>query len=294
MKTSATPFIPRANFLKMTRLLASLIFSVSLTLSVSLILFVSLILSASLVLPPPAIAAADIATANVAAAKVSPQVDNRIYKTLLEEHVKKNRVDYEGFKRDEALLDSYLAILSSIDTDQLSHNESFAFFINVYNAFTIKLILTKYPGINSIKEIGSFFSNPWSQKFIHLNGHLVSLDYIEHEVLRPTFKDPRVHFAINCAAKSCPPLFNHPFDGKKLETQLDERTAEFINDASVVYLKENTLYTSKIFKWFAEDFNDAPLMFIKKYATGDFKDRLEAANTIKISYLPYDWSLNRR
>lgn len=279
MKTPATPFITLTKFLKMTGLLA-------------IILSVSLILS--VMTPPPAIAAANIATAKVAAADIPPQVDNRIYATLLKQHVKKNRVDYEGFKRDEALLDSYLAILSSIDTDQLSHNEKFAFFINAYNAFTIKLILTKYPGINSIKEIGSFFSNPWSQKFIHLNGHLVTLDYIEHEVLRPTFKDPRVHFAINCAAKSCPPLFNHPFDGKKLETQLDERTAEFINDASVVYLKENTLYTSKIFKWFAKDFNDAPLVFIKKYATGDFKDRLAAYNTIKISYLPYDWSLNRR
>ena len=270
MKTPAIPGIPLAFFLQMPGILPGLL--------------TGLILSAALMLYPTAIAAA----------QVSIQVDNRIYATLLEQHVKKNRVDYEGFKRDEALLDSYLAILSSIDTNRLSHNEKFAFFINAYNAFTIKLILTKYPGINSIKEIGSFFSNPWSQKFISLNDHTVSLDYIEHEVLRPTFKDPRVHFAINCAAKGCPPLFNQPFDGKKLEAQLDERTAEFINDASAVYLKENTLYTCKIFSWFAEDFNDNPLIFIKKYARGDFKERLAAGNSIKISYLPYDWALNRR
>ena len=270
MKATTIPFNPLAFFLQITGLLTGLL--------------AGLVLAAALLLYPPA---------NYAA-QVTPQVDNRIYATLLAQHVRKNRVDYEGFKRDEALLDSYLAILSSIDGDLLSPNERFAFFINAYNAFTIKLILTRYPGINSIKEIGSFFSNPWSQKFISLNGHTVSLDYIEHEILRPEFKDPRVHFAINCAAKSCPPLFNQPFDGKRLDAQLDERTAAFINDASAVYLKENTLYTSKIFKWFAEDFNDTPLVFIKRYATGDFKDRLAVGNSIKISYLPYDWALNRR
>jgi Protein of unknown function, DUF547 len=255
-------------------------------------LVAGLILFFALVRPLPVIAAAQADTQ--AGTQVHNQVDNRIYATLLDQHVRKNRVDYDGFKRDEALLDRYLAILSSIDSAQLFPRERLAFFINAYNAFTIKLILTKYPGINSIKEIGSFFSNPWSQKFISLNGHTVSLDYIEHEVLRPKFKDPRIHFAINCAAKSCPPLFNQPFDGKRLDAQLDERTSKFVNDASAVYLKENTLYTSKIFKWFSQDFNDAPLIFIKTYATGEFKDKLTAGSNIKISYLPYDWTLNRR
>ena len=222
-------------------------------------------------------------------------VDNSIYKALLENHVKNNRVSYDGFQRDQALLDQYLDILSAVDPDTLGHNHRFAFYMNAYNAFTIKLILTRYPEINSIKEIGSFFSGPWSKKFISLNGRNVSLDYIEHEVLRPVFKDPRVHFAINCAAKSCPPLFNRPFEGDRLEAQLDQLTREFINDPKSTFVKDNTLFVSKIFDWFDEDFNDNPLHFVRQYAGERLKKDLDAAGSdIRVSYLRYDWSLNRR
>lgn len=222
-------------------------------------------------------------------------VDNSIYKALLENHVKNNRVSYDGFQRDQALLDQYLDILSAVDPDTLGRNHRFAFYMNAYNAFTIKLILTRYPEINSIKEIGSFFSGPWSKKFISLNGRNVSLDYIEHEVLRPVFKDPRVHFAINCAAKSCPPLFNRPFEGDRLETQLDRLTREFINDPKSTFVKDNTLFVSKIFDWFDEDFNDNPLHFVRQYAGERLKKDLDAAGSdIRVSYLRYDWSLNRR
>lgn len=222
-------------------------------------------------------------------------VDNSIYARLLDQHVKKNRVDYDGFKRGEALLDRYLAILSATDVNRLSHNEKFAFYINAYNAFTIKLVLTKYPGINSIKEIGSFFSNPWSKKFISLDGQTVSLDTIEHEFLRPLFKDPRIHFAINCASKGCPPLLNQPYEGETLEVQLNTMTRTFINDPKRTFLKGSTLFVSKIFKWFEEDFNDAPLLFIRQYATDEFKKKLDGAGPkIKLSYLDYDWTLNRK
>jgi hypothetical protein len=221
-------------------------------------------------------------------------VDNSIYANLLDRHVKKNRVDYDGFKREEALLDRYLEILSATDVGRLSHSEKFAFYINAYNAFTIKLILTKYPGINSIKEIGSFFSNPWSKKFIRLGGQTISLDTIEHDFLRPIFKDPRVHFAINCASKGCPPLLNQPYEGKTLEVQLDTMTRAFINDTRQTFLKDNTLFVSKIFKWFEQDFNDAPLLFIRQYADTELKKELDRAGpNIKLSYLDYDWTLNR-
>ena len=222
-------------------------------------------------------------------------VDNRIYKTLLEKHVKKGRVSYDGFKADERLFDQYLAVLSATDPAQLTRNHKFAFYINAYNAFTIKLILTKYPDINSIKEIGSFFSNPWSKKFISLNGRTVSLDFIEHDVLRPQFKDPRIHFAINCAAKSCPPLLDRPYEGDKIETQLDEQTKAFINNPKSTFVKENTLFLSKIFDWFEEDFNDNPLGFVRMYAGDRLKKELDNAGPeIKLNYLYYDWTLNRR
>lgn len=222
-------------------------------------------------------------------------LENRIYATLLEKHVKGRRVDYDGFKQDEALLDQYLSILAGINPDQLSHNRQFAFYINLYNASTIKLILTHYPGINSIKEVGSFFSGPWSRKFIPLKGRKVSLDYIEHQVLRPRFKDPRVHFAINCAAKSCPPLFNRPFEGKDLDYQLDDLTRLFINDRRATFLKGDTLFVSKIFKWFGDDFNNNTSNFIRQYADDKFKARLDSLGPgVKVKYLHYDWSLNRR
>ena len=222
-------------------------------------------------------------------------VDNSIYKSLLEKYVIRGRVNYDGLKANEIRLDQYLAVLSATDPAQLSHNHQFAFYINAYNAFTLKLILTRYPEINSIKEIGSFFSNPWSKKFIPLNGRTVSLDYIEHEVLRPKFKDPRVHFAINCAAKSCPPLLNRPYEGTHLEAQLDAQTRSFINNPKSNFVKENTLYLSKIFDWFDEDFNDNPLAFVRLYAEDRLKKDLDKAGPqIKLSYLYYDWTLNRR
>lgn len=228
-------------------------------------------------------------------AAAGPGVDNSLYAELLQRHVRGNRVNYDGLKAEEEKLDRYLALLSATDPDRLTRNHEFAFYINAYNAFTLKLILTRYPDINSIKEIGSFFSNAWSKEFIDLKGREVSLDYIEHEVLRPRFKDPRVHFAINCAARSCPPLFNRPFEGELLETQLTERTRAFINDPRSTYVKDGTLYVSKIFSWFDGDFNDNPLLFIRQYAGPDLLRAIEAAGpTPQVAYLPYDWTLNRR
>jgi transcriptional antiterminator len=107
------------------------------------------------------------------------------------------------------------------------------------------------------------------------------------------FKDPRVHFAINCAAKSCPPLRSEPYRGSELDQQLDEMTRAFINDLESNRLEDFTLYVSSIFKWFAEDFNKDVIGFFLKYAQGNLKEQLEAhKEKIKVTYLDYDWSLN--
>lgn len=222
------------------------------------------------------------------------EVDNRIYAALLKKYVKNSHVNYDGFKQDERLLNEYLAILSHANVKLLSEKSRFAFYINAYNAFTIKLVLTKYPGINSIKETGSFFSNPWNQKFISLQGKTITLDHIEHKILRPKFKDPRVHFAINCASKSCPPLRDEPYEGQTLENQLNDQAESFINDKKNTFIKQGTLFASKIFKWFEADFSDTPLLFIRRYATGELKEQLDSSGeNIKIDYLDYDWTLNR-
>ena len=198
-------------------------------------------------------------------------VSHSLFADLLKKYVADGKVDYAGFKSEEATLDQYLEHLQQVDPAALSRNEQFAFYANVYNAWTIKLILTKYPGIESIKELGIFKTGPWKKKVVRLSGETVSLDHVEHEILRPRFKDPRVHFAINCAAKSCPPLRSEPFVGSRLDQQLDDATRSFINDPASYRLEGRKLHVSRIFKWFSEDFNDDPLSFYLKYANPELK-----------------------
>jgi hypothetical protein len=227
------------------------------------------------------------------AASIDSSVSHRLFSELLHKYVANGNVNYAGFKSEEAKLDQYLDLLQNVDPNALSRNEQFAFYANVYNAWTIKLILTKYPGIDSIKELGIFNSGPWKKQVVRLKGQTVSLDHIEHDILRPRFKDPRVHFAINCAAKSCPPLRSEPFLAEKLDQQLDDATRSFINNPASYRLEGRNLHVSRIFKWFSEDFNDDPLGFFLKYANPELKRKLEN-NLVKINieYLAYDWSLN--
>jgi hypothetical protein len=202
-------------------------------------------------------------------------------------------VHYQGLKKEESVLDKYLKVIEEVDSKILSRDEQFAFYVNAYNAWTIKLILSAYPGVKSIKELGSIFKSPWKRKICRIDGGVITLDSIEHDILRPVFKDPRVHFAINCAAKSCPPLRSEPYRGSELDQQLDEMTRAFINDLESNRLEDFTLYVSSIFKWFAEDFNKDVIGFFLKYAQGNLKEQLEAhKEKIKVTYLDYDWSLN--
>ena len=220
-------------------------------------------------------------------------VDNSIYAELLEKYVKDGFVDYQGFKNDEAKLDQYLKILEKTDTKILSRNEQFAFYVNAYNAWTVKLILSGYPGVKSIKDLGNVFKSPWKKKIARIDGDIITLDHIEHNILRPRFKDPRIHFVVNCASKSCPPLRSEPYQENILDQQLDEMTRAFINDPKNNDLDGNTLYVSSIFKWYGGDFNKDIVGFFLKYAQGELKKSLEAnKGKIEIKYLDYDWSLN--
>ena len=220
-------------------------------------------------------------------------VDNSLYAGLLKKYVKDGVVNYQGFKNEESVLDKYLKVLKEVDSKILSRNEQFAFYINAYNSWTIKLILGGYPDVKSIKELGSLFKSPWKKKICRIDGKIMTLDDIEHDVLRPVFKDPRVHFAINCAAKSCPPLRSEPYLGGALDQQLDDMTGAFINDLKNNRLENHTLYVSSIFKWFAKDFNKDITGFFLKYAKRGLKEQLEANNEmIKVKYLDYNWSLN--
>lgn len=219
-----------------------------------------------------------------------------LYGELLRQYVKDGQVNYTGLKKKEDQLDVYLDYLAITEPTQMAENDRFAFYINAYNAYTIKLILKNFKNgqpPSSIKDIGSFFSKPWSIKFVKIGGKTYTLDNIEHDILRPTFKDPRVHFAVNCASRSCPPLISVPYSGAKLDQQLDAGTRAFINNEQENRLEGTTLYVSSIFKWFKEDFQNGPVGFFEIYGQGELKKELAAKkDRIKVKYLDYDWSLN--
>ncbi|MEE4113871.1 MAG: DUF547 domain-containing protein [Desulfobacteraceae bacterium] len=240
--------------------------------------------------------AATIMTAGIwlaGAAAHAAQVDHALFATLLSRHVKDGVVDYQGVKADEAILDQYLDALAAVDPGPLSTDDQFAFYVNAYNAWTIKLILSRYPDIRSIKDLGGLFSSPWKKAIARIDGSLLTLDQIEHDILRKRFKDPRVHFAVNCASKSCPPLQGEPFTGRLLNDQLNRAARAFINAPRFNRLEGDTLWVSKIFDWFSEDFQGDVIGYFIKFADAPLGNQLEKNKArIKVEYLDYDWSLN--
>jgi hypothetical protein len=176
--------------------------------------------------------------------------------------------------------------------------------INAYNAWTVELILTQYPGLESIKDLGSLFKSPWGKKFIPLLGEKRSLDDIEHNLIRGSgrYNDPRIHFAVNCASIGCPALKNQAYREDILEKQLEEATALFLSDKSRNRLSDGELQISSIFKWYREDFERgwrgaATLpQFLALYkdslGLGNAGTGKLAAGNFAIRFLDYDWKLN--
>ena len=240
--------------------------------------------------------------------------DHQVWDTLLKQHVvelnggQASQVDYQGFADDKTELDRYLADLSKLKSgefDAWPKDEQLAFLINAYNAWTVDLILTKWPDLDSIKDLGGFFSSPWSQSFIPLLGETRSLDDIEHTLIRGSdrYQDPRIHFAVNCASIGCPALRNEAYTGKHLDTQLEEQTRLFLQDRSRNRAEAGKLLLSSIFKWYRGDFEKgwqgyASLeQFLVDHAT-DLSLTSEEIQKLKdkdmsIRFLDYEWSLNR-
>lgn len=210
--------------------------------------------------------------------------DHQAWNTLLEQYVSaEGRVNYAGLKKDQAKLNAYLKTLSE-QHPQSSwlRNEQMAFWINAYNAFTVKMILDHSP-VTSIMDIDK--GKAWDRQWIKIGSKTYSLNNIENDILRPQFKDARIHFAVNCAAHSCPPLLNHAFTAAQLEEQLNQQARKFINNTRFNQLQGNQAKVSKIFEWYATDFGNL-VSFFNRYA----KTKLSA--NAKISYLEYDWALN--
>lgn len=220
---------------------------------------------------------------------------------------KQSRVDYKGFAADRATLQKVLADWSTVTPAAFaafSREQQMAFLINAYNGFTVELILTKYPAVKSIKDIGSLFQSPWKNKFFTLLGEQRHLDWIEHEQLRPKYSDPRVHAAVNCASIGCPALRPEAFTAAKLDAQLDDGMKRFMGDNT--RNRYNTaagkVEVSSIFKWFREDFEkghrgfgklEDVFAFYAEQLTDDAagRDKLRG-KAVGISFLDYDWSLN--
>ena len=212
---------------------------------------------------------------------------------LVKKHVSKNgMVDYQGFLKDKKQLQVYLDKLSANKpTSKWSKNEKMAFWINAYNAFTVKLILDHYP-INSIKDIKKgipFVNSVWDITFIPMGKEKIDLNYIEHSILRKEFKDPRIHAAINCASFSCPLLRNEAYYASRLDEQLNDAMRRFVNDSQRNQLDKSNIKISKIFSWFGGDFKLNGLSvvdYLNKYA----KKRVQP--NAKIDFLEYQWELN--
>ncbi len=214
---------------------------------------------------------------------------------LLQKHVtEQGNVNYEGFIQDKIALESYLNTLSNTPPDKAtwSEAEQLAYWINAYNAFTVKLIVDNYP-VKSIQDLHPTIKIPllntvWHKKFFQIGGKDASLDQIEHAILRKEFDEPQIHFAINCASVSCPPLRNEAFTATKLEQQLTEQAAIFINHPAYNKIQASDIEVSKIFSWFSGDFkkNGSLIDYLNKYS--EVKINAKA----KVDYMDYNWDLN--
>lgn len=222
---------------------------------------------------------------------INVQAQTSIFSYLLEKHVTNEEiVDYVAFKNDEAQLDKYLTYLENTNPDKSwSKNRQKAFWINAYNAYTIKLILENYP-LGSIMGIQKEGKTAWKFPFVKVGGNTYTLDQIEHDILRKKYFDPRIHVGVNCASISCPKILNKAFTAGNIDTTLEILMKEFINDSSRNKIGKKDIQISSIFDWFQQDFtkNGSVIDYLNNYA--DIKINAKA----NISYLKYDWSLNSK
>lgn len=240
--------------------------------------------------------------------------DHSQWQGLLQAHIVELRdgqatqVNYDGMKTERATLTAYLQALAKVpkaEFETWTENEQLAFLINAYNAWTVEFILSEYPELSSIKDLGSFFNSPWSQTIVSLFGEKLSLDDVEHEMIRgwDRYNDPRIHFAVNCAAIGCPALANTAFTGDNLESLLEQNTRRFMADGERNYFSNGRFYLSKIFDWYEEDFEkgwqgyNSLQEFVAAYQT-EMQLDLEATTALaggrfRVRYTSYDWGLNR-
>jgi len=227
------------------------------------------------------------------------------WSALLRQHVRllrsgqASQLDYRSMAAQRPTLQAYLASLSAVSAASYqawSRAAQMAFLINAYNAFTVELILSRYPDLRSIKELGGLLRSPWKRAWVPLLGQTLSLDDIEHVRLRPVFRDARIHFAVNCASIGCPMLREEAYQAERLDVQLDEQTARFLRDRTRNRVEGGTLWVSKIFDWYGGDFGPRLSTWLASRAALLSEQPTEqqaiAAERLPIRFLGYDWALN--
>jgi hypothetical protein len=210
-----------------------------------------------------------------------------------------NRFDYGGVSTsDRKALDGYVAGLAALPIDAYNRSEQLAYWVNLYNALTIQVVLAHYP-VESIRDIdispGLFADGPWGKPLVSVAGEALTLNDIEHRILRPIWKDPRIHYAVNCASVGCPDLQTVPFTGRTADALLDRAARDYVNSARGVWAGKDGLVVSSIYIWFKDDFggNDkAVIAHLSRYADAQLSARI--AQTPKLVDHDYDWSLNDR
>lgn len=223
----------------------------------------------------------------------SKPISHAAWTSLLQNNVAENgMVNYQGFIDSKEELNNYLDIVSSNHPNlkNWNKNQIKAYWINAYNAFTVKLIIDNYP-IKSIKELGGIIyrvNTSWDKKFIFIENQEYGLNNIEHNILRGSYTDPRIHFTINCASLSCPKLLDVAYTADYLDKQLDQAAVRFINDQQRNKIKKEKVELSRIFKWFKSDFKDngSLIDFINTYS------EIEIDSDGDVDFLEYDWRLN--
>ncbi len=225
----------------------------------------------------------------------SQPITHEIFDGLLKKHVtKEGLANYKGLQADRETLDRYLNLVAANHPNDAnwSKNAQKAYWMNVYNAYTIALILDNYP-VASIKDISSgpnipFVNTPWDIQFIEIEKQKYDLNNVEHNILRKYFDDPRIHFGINCASISCPNLAPFAFTEAKVNEQLDQLATTFINDPQKNKITTDKAEISKIFSWFKGDFvkKESLISFLNRYAATKINE------DATIEHLDYDWGLN--
>ena len=238
---------------------------------------------------------------------------HHLYDSALKKYVENGMVSYGRFKTDTKALDRYLYDVAAVSENKFrSWNEAqqLAFLFNLYNAATLRLILDHYP-VKSIKDIGSFLKGPWDRPVVRLLGKTITLNALEQDILRKQYSEPRLHMALVCAAKGCPPLRSEAYIAKQLNEQLDDQARQFLRNPVKFRIdrRNGVVYLSPIFKWYGSDFHNkyspssgfiglgetqrTVMNFCARYLPDGDRKYLEAGG-YSVKFLDYDWSLNER